>query len=137
MPWRPQYSSKSTGVLSAGWLMRDRRSARSVGASGMQMQARFPGQRSPVSQRERSKGAAMPAGDVETFHQDGAWHNRIEGEKGTTGPFSTKAEAVEAGRDEARSEERRVGTECVSTCRSRWSPHHLKKKQTQKIRNLP
>src|SRR3546814_19472993 len=28
----------------------------------------------------------------------------------------------------ARSEERRVGTECVSTCRSRWSPDHLKKK---------
>src|SRR3546814_7028156 len=24
----------------------------------------------------------------------------------------------------ARSEERRVGQECVSTCRSRWSPHH-------------
>src|SRR3546814_11339313 len=24
----------------------------------------------------------------------------------------------------ARSEERRVGKECVSTCRSRWSPHH-------------
>src|SRR3546814_10986237 len=23
-----------------------------------------------------------------------------------------------------RSEERRVGTECVSTCRSRWSPYH-------------
>src|SRR3546814_9045242 len=23
-----------------------------------------------------------------------------------------------------RSEERRVGKECVSTCRSRWSPHH-------------
>src|SRR3546814_10982786 len=26
-----------------------------------------------------------------------------------------------------RSEERRVGKACVSTCRSRWSPHHLKK----------
>src|SRR3546814_8229114 len=25
---------------------------------------------------------------------------------------------------EARSEERRVGKECVSTCRSRWSPYH-------------
>src|SRR3546814_5141306 len=25
-----------------------------------------------------------------------------------------------------RSEERRVGKECVSTCRSRWSPYHLK-----------
>src|SRR3546814_15865907 len=26
-----------------------------------------------------------------------------------------------------RSEERRVGTECVSKCRSRWSPFHYKK----------
>src|SRR3546814_12854094 len=29
----------------------------------------------------------------------------------------------------ARSEERRVGKECVSTCRSRWSPYHIKKKK--------
>src|SRR3546814_14878961 len=29
-----------------------------------------------------------------------------------------------------RSEERRVGKECVSTSRSRWSPYHLKKKKT-------
>src|SRR3546814_11813359 len=27
-----------------------------------------------------------------------------------------------------RSEERRVGKECVSKCRARWSPHHKKKK---------
>src|SRR3546814_6937925 len=27
-------------------------------------------------------------------------------------------------RVEERSEERRVGTECVSTCRSRWAPYH-------------
>src|SRR3546814_15482215 len=27
-----------------------------------------------------------------------------------------------------RSEERRVGQECVSMCRSRWSPYHSKKK---------
>src|SRR3546814_10597934 len=26
--------------------------------------------------------------------------------------------------DAVRSEERRVGKECVSTCRSRWSPYH-------------
>src|SRR3546814_3873022 len=26
--------------------------------------------------------------------------------------------------DYTRSEERRVGKECVSTCRSRWSPYH-------------
>src|SRR3546814_15959392 len=28
-----------------------------------------------------------------------------------------------------RSEERRVGKACVSTCRSRWSPYHSKKNQ--------
>src|SRR3546814_5483038 len=34
----------------------------------------------------------------------------------------TVLEAMSTGR--ARSEERRVGKECVSTCRSRWSPYH-------------
>src|SRR3546814_1932513 len=29
-----------------------------------------------------------------------------------------------------RSEERRVGKECVSPCRSRWSPYHYKKKNS-------
>src|SRR3546814_17274140 len=32
------------------------------------------------------------------------------------------------GEQDGRSEESRVGKECVSTCRSRWSPHHEKKK---------
>src|SRR3546814_17692087 len=31
---------------------------------------------------------------------------------------------------DARSEARRVGKECVSTCSSRWSPYHSKKKNT-------
>src|SRR3546814_5721968 len=35
-----------------------------------------------------------------------------DGEQGQEGP------------DDKRSEERRVGKECVSTCRSRWSPYH-------------
>src|SRR3546814_19149250 len=33
-----------------------------------------------------------------------------------------------------RSEERRVGKECVSTCRSRWSPYHYKKKKNHQYR---
>src|SRR3546814_13759263 len=33
-----------------------------------------------------------------------------------------------------RSAERRVGKECVSTCRSRWSPIHEKKKKTKKTK---
>src|SRR3546814_20300512 len=32
-----------------------------------------------------------------------------------------------------RSEERRVGKACVSTCRSRWSPYHDKKTVTSQI----
>src|SRR3546814_15535124 len=36
-----------------------------------------------------------------------------------------------------RSEERRVGEECVSTCRSRWSPYHQKKnKYHQELKEL-
>src|SRR3546814_12079734 len=40
-------------------------------------------------------------------------------------PALLKGEALIAvGMTEPRSEERRVGKECVSTCRSRWSPYH-------------
>src|SRR3546814_14997458 len=35
------------------------------------------------------------------------------------------------GGDRARSEAPRVGKECVSTCRSRWSPYHSKKYDTR------
>src|SRR3546814_13755135 len=37
---------------------------------------------------------------------------------------------------ETRSEERRVGKECVSTCRSRWSPYHSKNKSKSKSQKL-
>src|SRR3546814_17987054 len=33
----------------------------------------------------------------------------------------------------SRSEERRVGKECVSTCRSRWSPSHYKNKEIHSV----
>src|SRR3546814_15390335 len=35
-----------------------------------------------------------------------------------------RARATGSERGKNRSEERRVGKECVSTCRSRWSPYH-------------
>src|SRR3546814_12224674 len=35
-----------------------------------------------------------------------------------------------------RSEERRVGKECVSTCRSRWSPYHYKNNYNNSSVNL-
>src|SRR3546814_16791454 len=38
-------------------------------------------------------------------------------------PVSTTSDRLTRTSD-GRSEERRVGKECVSTCRSRWSPYH-------------
>src|SRR3546814_9638619 len=42
-------------------------------------------------------------------------------------PWKVTARSAGTGQgliDKGRSEERRVGKECVSTCRSRWSPYH-------------
>jgi hypothetical protein len=44
----------------------------------------------------------MPTGDVETFHEGGAWYNRVDGEKGATGPYRSKADAIGEAREQAR-----------------------------------
>ncbi|QYG12231.1 hypothetical protein [Microbacterium sp. PAMC22086] len=44
----------------------------------------------------------MAAGDIETFHRNGIWFNRIEGESQTLGSsFLREAEAVKVGRSAA------------------------------------
>src|SRR3546814_20760223 len=61
-----------------------------------------------------------------------AYMPAVDGKTLPTNPFDPVASPVSADvpimvgstKDEARSEERRVGKECVSTCRSRWSPYH-------------
>src|SRR3546814_20473561 len=63
----------------------------------------------------------------------------ITGDKGLASVVgyagSGKSAMLGVARDDAAvsSEERRVGKECVSTCRSRWSPYHSKKKATTKV----
>src|SRR3546814_13071355 len=47
--------------------------------------------------------------------------------KATGRPLATIAARCMAGQSLKRSEERRVGKECVSTCRSRWSAYHEKR----------
>ena len=44
----------------------------------------------------------MPKGDVETFHEGGAWHNKVEGTSEVLGSYPVKADAQAAGRDYAR-----------------------------------
>lgn len=44
----------------------------------------------------------MATGDIETFHRNGIWFNRIEGESQTLGSsFEDEAEAVKVGRSAA------------------------------------
>src|SRR3546814_14226891 len=45
---------------------------------------------------------------------------KIEQQRG----ISVTSSVMTFEKDGIRSEERRVGKECVSTCRSRWSPYH-------------
>src|SRR3546814_11353761 len=47
--------------------------------------------------------------------------------------FSGGPHAEESARRRFRSEARRVGKECVSTCRVRWSPYHYKKNKKKHI----
>src|SRR3546814_19246380 len=77
---------------------------------------------------------------------DGARHRRRLDARGRSGRCVPQPDArgewiaslsvrIERSRDahrrgSRRSEERRVGKECVSTCRVRWSPNHYKKKKT-------
>src|SRR5213082_3921118 len=51
----------------------------------------------------------------------------------TLGPGEERSVAHAAG---ARSEERRVGKECLTQCRSRWWPYHEKKNATL-LKELP
>src|SRR3546814_15265995 len=54
-------------------------------------------------------------------------------------PAAVWRAAKRQGKDDVRkinrSEERRVGKECVSTCRSRWSTYHYKKKKKKQQKN--
>src|SRR3546814_4635377 len=43
---------------------------------------------------------------------------------GQNNPTASSGSSINFNGTGTRSEERRVGKECVSTCRSRWSPYH-------------
>src|SRR3546814_3885267 len=66
----------------------------------------------PICRLAASTGASMPASQ-----RGGVFFQRAA----TPTVVAAISSAI---RGTNRSEERRVGKECVSTCRSRWSPYH-------------
>src|SRR3546814_13928683 len=80
------------------------------------------------------------AGDADVFagstfmHLSAAAFNELKSKGETAMVLGTLTDADYEGlrkmqdRSAQRSEERRVGRECVSTCRSRWSPYHVQQK---------
>ena len=63
--------------------------------------------------------------DVAPASDGGVWFTaQRSGHLGWFDPASGKVELIALGGGSARSEERRVGKECIPPCRSRWSPYH-------------
>lgn len=58
-----------------------------------------------VSGSERQREYAVAQGDIETYYEDGAWKNKREGTDRAFGSgYSTKDEAVAAGREAAQAD---------------------------------
>src|SRR3546814_6092567 len=77
----------------------------------------------PISERPRLTGEAMREPDGRGDHESGSgWNTAVAMSRRC--PLRMFDKANPSGPEMTRSEERRVGKECVSTCRSRWSPYH-------------
>src|SRR3546814_7565226 len=74
------------------------------------------------SSRRRHTRCALVTGVRRVLFRSLGIGRFIEDRHPTTQPFVCNLCSPVS--SDSRSEERRVGKECVSTCRSRWSPYH-------------
>src|SRR3546814_12834264 len=100
-------------------------------ADGSQLQAADAGpeDRALADDRERARRRCRDRRGA--CHQLGA-----DARAGGADPSAAGVRAARRAETQIRSEERRVGKECVSTCRSRWSPYHKKKKRQEEDTTL-
>src|SRR3546814_17140302 len=86
-----------------------------------------------LGQHER----AMPSVDLASLRAQLMQLGRVEDARVSRRlPDTLIIDIVERKPAAVRSEERRVGKECVSTCRSRWWPYLSKKKNTNKRNSI-
>src|SRR3546814_18879675 len=71
----------------------------------------------PAQDMDTARAVLLAHGGVDR------WHDQL-GATGASRPFVGAMAGDRAGRAVVRSEERRVGKECISTFRSRWSPYN-------------
>src|SRR3546814_18486518 len=102
-----------------------------VGSSYLNPHRRAGGRHGGMDERERACEAARAAGFGHADRKRGYRHRR--GRRGDPAAHPRLRRAARYRR--GRSEERRVGKECVSTCISRWWPLHKKTKTTPKTYN--
>src|SRR3546814_4639291 len=76
----------------------------------------------PISGQHRRQEGRRALDDQDVG--DGGERQRIDERGGSGGKAGGDRQTRPAHAAEERSEERRVGKECVSTCRSRWWPYH-------------
>src|SRR3546814_15040998 len=77
----------------------------------------------PAWEKNAFEPLGISIGDATTFKQAIGWAELICASTLLTSMRQIGAAVL------ARSEERRVGKQCVSTCSSRWSQYHKKKNQ--------
>src|SRR3546814_13972199 len=82
---------------------------------------RLQGDREATLEVEAELGAPTAADDPAEGDQS---DEDQDDQRAEAGPSAATAPHRARGAGTRRSEERRVGNECVSTCRARWSPYH-------------
>src|SRR3546814_11058668 len=92
-----------------------------IGDPGDEREQREAGERFGPGRQVGEKGKSVE--DCEAFGRELA-HGVVPAGKRVLSPVAVSGADRVTIATAPRSEERRVGKECVSTCRSRWSPYH-------------
>src|SRR3546814_13551318 len=90
----------------------------------------------PVTQSDREFAAKWTSirGEFDELAEAAARHRQAHPLPGDVG---TALAGLEWSEDGYRSDEQRVGKECVSTCRSRWSTYHQTKTNRKLVSQIP
>src|SRR3546814_18535174 len=97
-------------------------------AAGEHIDEPIPVDQAARAEQQRLQSEAEAAAQAQVLFRTGSAIAPASGPLPVGGDLAAARFPAVPPASSVRSEERRVGKECVSTCRSRWSPYHQKKK---------